>query len=273
MNIARWLAFALLLASIPACRTKQADTHTLVVEGSREMTPLMKEIGKRFEAAHPTIHIDVQPGTTSDRGVVTAREGLADIGLVARPLRAQEATLQVTPLARDGIALVVHKSNPVRALTEEQIVGLWTRTLTTWKEVGGRNQAVVLIAQAEHQSARDLFLDYLGLKTSSLRPDQIAGGSAAVVRTIANLPTALGYAAIGAVESGVKEGLAVRALPLEGVAATLANVTKGTYPLRRPLNLVTRPPPFEPVQEFLDFARSPDLHELIRQHGFVPVNP
>jgi phosphate transport system substrate-binding protein len=234
------------------------------------MTPLIKEIGKRFEEVHPDVRVDVQAGTTSDRGAAATREGLAEVGLVARPLRAEEATLQAAPLARDGIALVVNKSNPVKALSDEQVAMLWTRAFTSWKSVGGPARPVVLIAQSESYSTRELFLERFGLKTSSLRPDQIAGGSPGVVRTVANHPGALGYASVGAMEVGVAAGLPVRALPLDGVPATLANVKKGTYPFIRPLNLVTRPSPEGPAVEFVDFARSPDVYELIAKYGFVP---
>jgi len=72
----------------------------------------MTEIGKRFEAQHPDIRVDIQAGGTS-RGVQDARSGLAAIGMVSRALHVAERDLVPFTIAQDGIAMIVHASNPL----------------------------------------------------------------------------------------------------------------------------------------------------------------
>jgi phosphate transport system substrate-binding protein len=61
-------------------------------------------------------------------------------------------------------------------------------------------------------------------------------------------------------------------LSLDGIAASAENVRQGIFPLSRPLNLVTSGEPQDLVRQFIEFARSPQVHDLIRAHSFVPVN-
>ena len=82
---------------------------------------------------------------------------------------------------------------------------------------------------------------------------------------------AIGYVSIGAAAYEAKHGTAIKLLPLDGVAATVANVRNGTFPLSRPLNLVTRVVPEGLAREFIEFARSLEAHELVKAQYFVPV--
>ncbi|MEZ4463171.1 MAG: substrate-binding domain-containing protein [bacterium] len=65
--------------------------------------------------------MDVQAGGSS-RGIADARQGAADVGMVSRALKAEEGDLTATPIARDGIALIVHRDNPIAALSADQVV-------------------------------------------------------------------------------------------------------------------------------------------------------
>jgi phosphate transport system substrate-binding protein len=274
MNHAPWrmvLAFSL-AGGLLGCQPGTDERRNLVLTGSREMTPLLRDIAKQFETNHPGVRVDVQ-ARTSERGILDTRNGLADIGMASRNLKAEEAGLHVVSLGKDGIASIVNKANPVHSLTDEQLVSLWTRNTATWRQVGGSDRAVMLVGQIEGRSAREVFLDRFGMRQSKLIPDQVAGSSSHAIQAVAGLPTALGFASIGGVELAAKAGQPVRTLPLGGVEATSANVENGTYTLVRPLLLLTRYAPEGLVAEFLEFASAPQMHGQIRQHGFVPSVP
>ena len=88
---------------------------------------------------------------------------------------------------------------------------------------------------------------------------------------MAGNPNAIGYVSIGTAEYDVEHGTPIKLLPIGGVAATSENVANGKFPLSRPLNLVTKSPPEGLVKEFIDFARSDKVHDLIREQSFVPL--
>ena len=87
---------------------------------------------------------------------------------------------------------------------------------------------------------------------------------------MADLPGGIAYASVGPAAAAVAAGSPVRLLPWAGVAATPGNVANGSYSLVRPLQLVTRQPPDGLVREFIDFARSDAVRDVIEQHHYAP---
>jgi phosphate transport system substrate-binding protein len=265
----RQIACGLLVVTVAAgCRPAEPPVRHLVLSGSRSLALLMNDIGDRFEEHHPGVRIDVEP-TTAPRAINDTKQGLADLGMLGRRLRPEETGVRPHPVARDGVAIIVHRTNPVRELTPAQIASVFSRLSTNWKEVGGTDRPILVVSQAEGRAARDVVLDFLGLQPAQFRADPAVPTSAEAIQAVSTHPGAIGYASLGMAEQAARSQ-PIRLLPLAGVAATLDNVRTGRYPLVRLLQLLTREPPQGLVQEFLDFACSPRVHDLIGQHGSVP---
>src|SRR5207245_11303884 len=115
--------------------TTDAMTGRLLITGSSTTAPLVSAIAKRFQLQHAGVSIDVQTGG-SGRGLTDARHGKADIGMVSRALSEADRDLVGLPIARDGVAVIVHKDNPVRSLSDAQVMAIYTGKLTNWKQVG-----------------------------------------------------------------------------------------------------------------------------------------
>ncbi len=263
--VVAWLGFRLI--SSPSATGK-----TLVVTGSSSVAPLVSDIAKRYESLHPSVRMDVQTGGSS-RGLADARQKLNDIGMVSRELRPNENDLSSFPLARDGIAMIVHRDNPVTALDSEQIVALYTGKIRNWREVGGDDQQVTVVNKADGRSTLELFLKHFKLKNPDVQADVIIGDNEQGIKTVAGNPGAIGYVSIGAAEYNVEQGVAIKALPLDGVAASIENVKNGTFSLSRVLIMVTNGEPQNLAKEFIEFARSAQVHDLVREHYLVPITP
>lgn len=261
------------LTALAGCGTAggAADARRqITVTGSSTIAPLMSEIGKRFERRHPGVRVDVQTGGTS-RGIADARSGLADIGMVSRPLKPDEADLHAVTIARDGICLIVHAENPVATLTESQIVGIYTGKIENWQKVGGPDGPITVVNKAQGRSTLELFTSHFGLDNRAIQADVVVGDNEQGIKTVAGNPRAIGYVSIGTAAFDRASGVPIRLLPLDGVAASVETVADGTFPLARTLNLVTPAPPRGPVKDLIDFARSAAVHDLIREQSFVPV--
>ena len=249
-----------------------ADTSgKLVVTGSSTIAPLIAEIAKRFEQQNPGVRVDVQTGGSS-RGISDARNGLADIGMVSRALKPEENDLSSHTLARDGVTLIVHASNPVTALTEEQVVGIYTGRIQSWEDAGGADAPITVVNKAEGRSTLELFLAYFQLKAEEVKPSVVIGDNEQGVKTVAGNPDAIGYVSVGSAGYAATHGVPIKLLPLDGVAASSETVADGSFPLARPLVLVTKPRPGNPLaRPFLDFALSAEVNDLILALSFVPV--
>jgi phosphate transport system substrate-binding protein len=264
------LTGALLLGSVWT-QPAEAASQRLVLTGASTIAPLASEIARRFESLHPGIRVDVQTGGSS-RGINDARRGIADIGMVSRALKPEEKDLQAQAIAWDGVGIILHADNPITALSQQQIGDIYTGKTPNWKAVGGRDASITVVNKAEGRSTLELFLAYLKLKNSDIKPRVIIGDNAQGIKTIAGNPDAIGYVSIGAAEYEAAHGTPVKLLPLEGIAATVANVRNGVFPLSRPLNLVTKGAPVGLARDFIEFARSKQIHDLVEAQYFVPVN-
>lgn len=254
-----------------SCWRMSAGTEErLILTGSSTVAPLAQELGKAFERRHPGVRVDVQTGGSS-RGIADARRGLNDIGMVSRSLKPAENDLHAFPVARDGICLIVHRNNPVRELSVEQIIGIYRGEIRNWKEVGGPDASITVVHKAAGRSTLELFLKFFRLKNRAVKPDVVIGDNEQGIKVVAGNPHAIGYVSIGTAEFDARGGTPIRLLPLNGVPASVANVRNGTFPLMRTLHFVTREKPTGRVKQFLDFARSPAVRGIIEEQSFVPL--
>ena len=259
------LAWVMLLS---ACAPQ--DKQTVTVSGSSTIAPLMVEIGKRFEAQHPDVRVDVQAGGSS-RGIQDARSGLAAIGMVSRSLKPDEQDLTPFIIANDGIAMIVHADNPLNGISSEQVVALYTGKLSDWSDLGGAAGQVVKVHKAEGRSTLELFLKHFKLDNAEVRPDLVIGDNQQGIKSVAGNPQAIGYVSIGSAEYELKLGAAIRLLALDGQAASTTALLTGEYPLSRELNLVVHGEPDANTRALLAFAQSSEVADLVQQHAFIPA--
>lgn len=241
----------------------------LQVVGSSTLAPLLGELARRFQATYPGVAIAVEAGG-SGRGVDEVRAGRADIGMVARALKPDEAGLFVFALAQDGIALAVHASNPLGGLSRQQAIDILTGKLGRWSQLGGAEAPISFIYRAPGHSTRDLVAAFFGLSPEEIKAGQLAGDNAEALRLLLANPNALTVISLALVEQAVEQGRPAKALALDGIPAARATVQAGSYPLLRPLNLVTKNVPAGAARNFLGFALSPAARETIVDYNFVP---
>jgi phosphate transport system substrate-binding protein len=267
----RFLLICVLLVgcTCTGCRPPEQKVRNLVLTGSSSMLPLLRDIGKRFESEHAGVRVDVQTGGSA-RGVTDVRQGLADIGMLARSLKPDEAMLHATPIALDGVCIIVNRTNPVKTLSDDQIVRMYTRGVSNWKEVGGLDLPIVLVHMADGRALLELFLDHFKLRSTQIRADALIQDSEQGLQAVASRPGAIAYVSCSRAEAD-GANMPISRLPSGGVEPTTEHVRDGTYPLSRPLQLVTRETPKGLAAEFIDYARSNAVLDLIQQHHFVTL--
>ncbi|WP_085316123.1 phosphate ABC transporter substrate-binding protein [Derxia lacustris] len=261
---------ALGVATLLPRRARAAGGGRLVLTGSSTIAPLALEIAHRFELVNPGTRVDVQSGGSS-RGVADARSGAAAIGLVSRALGPTETDLTAHTIALDGVGLIVHRSNPVAALGADQVRAIYTGALRNWRELGGPDRPITVVNKAEGRSTLELFLHFYGLKNGDIRAQAVIGENEQGIKTVAGNPGAIGYVSIGSAEYDAHDGVPIRLLPIDGIAATTAHVRDRSFPLSRPLNLVTRGTPDALAARFIAYARSADVDDLVQALYFVPL--
>ncbi len=256
------------LVAVSSGPSAQASDYRLTLTGSSTVAPLVSEIAKRYEALHPGVRIDVQMGGSS-RGINDARMGLADIGMVSRALKSSERDLSAFVIAMDGIGIILHKSNIVSQLDDEQIIAIYTGKTRNWRQVGGKDVPVTVVNKAEGRSTLELFLYHFALKNSQINAQVVIGDNQQGIKTVSGNPGAIGYVSIGTAEYEEARGTPIKLLPMSGQPATVEAVAKGRYPLSRQLNLVVKSPPSGVIKAFIAFAQSAGVKDLVEAQFFV----
>jgi len=249
----------------------QSSTEKLTLTGSSTVAPLVAELGRAFEKRYNNVRVDVQSGGSS-RGIADTRAGLASIGMVSRGLKPTETDLRVHTIAYDGITPIINKQNPVKTLSDEQLIGIYQGQIKNWQQVGGPQKPITVVNKAEGRSTLELFLTYFKLNNRMIKADIIIGDNQQGIKTVAGNQWAIGYVSVGSAEYERQHGSEIKLLGVGGVIASTESVKKQLYPLSRPLNLVTLKKPQGTSKAFIEFAQSAQAMAIIEQHYFIPAN-
>ncbi|SFH62698.1 substrate-binding domain-containing protein [Pisciglobus halotolerans] len=117
----------------PAYQASEGLSGTISVVGSTSVTPVMEKLAEAYQTLQPNVQIDITSNGSS-AGMTAAMDGTAEIGMSSRELTEEETSqLESEAIAIDGIAVIVHKDNPVQSLTTEQVKQIFTGELDTWE--------------------------------------------------------------------------------------------------------------------------------------------
>lgn len=264
-------ALVLLGALAYFCVPKSHASTPYLVTGASTIAPILQKVAERLEARDPSLRIQVESGGTG-RGIKDARQDQSDLGMASRDLTAEERVgLQPVPIAHDGVALIVHGSNPLDELTSEQVVAVYTGQIEDWSELGGPAGDINVVNKAEGRSTLEVFLTHFGLAASDIAADVVIGDNAQGLRLVSVDPTALGYVSIGDAQRAAESGVPIKMLRYRGVVPSVATVADGSYPIRRSLYLLFRGEPDAVGQTILDYLASEEGRVLVQELSFVPL--
>lgn len=239
------------------------------VTGSTTVQPLAEMFAEAFMVKNPGVEIDVQGGGSSV-GVKSAGQESSDIGMASREIKDSELTefpeLEIFVIARDGIAVIVHNEVSVSELSVEQVRDIFSGKINNWKELGGSDLAIVVVSREEGSGTRSAFEEMVLGEGAQITENAILQPSNGSVKTtVSTAPNSIGYLSFGYLDNSVKS------IAIDGVLPTEENALNGTYPVVRPLNMLTKGEPQGIIKAFLDFILSADGQEIVKQQGYISV--
>lgn len=243
----------------------------LRLAGSTSMQPLMEALTEAYSSRREYVTFALEGGN-SQAGLEALRGGAIDIALVSREIEPEEMDgLLVTPIARDGIAILVNEKNSTTALALEELRSIFSGGILTWEEVGGQEgvypsgwpQGDIQVVSREEGSGTRMAFEALVMGEERVTSTAVVMPTdGAVSEYIAAESGAIGYASMADIPSSGK------ALGINGVEPSPATVSSGEYPLVRPFLLVTKLPTQQEVKAFLDFCLSPAGQAIVgRNYG------
>ena len=249
---------------------------TLLLEGSTTVGPIGDAFAQAFKKMYPNVSITVNK-TGSGNGAAALVDGRCDIAMMSRFMKDKEYTQAVTgskpflpvahAIAMDGVCVIVYPSNPVKALTREQVRAIYNGKITNWKDLGGPNMGIVPISRDTSSGTYETFEGLVMNKEKMASNVEYVNSNPQAHSRVKSTPGAIGYVGLGFLDSNV------RALEIDGVMPTRSSIAKGVYPVSRPLFLFTNgyPELGSLLYEFCTFYLTEQGQEIIEAKGFVPV--
>jgi phosphate transport system substrate-binding protein len=249
----------------------------LTIAGSSALLPLVQEAANQFQTKHPKVQITVTAGG-SGAGRTQVCEGKIDIGNSDVPISDAEKTKLSCPdaqgvaVAIQAFAPVANKQGPgsVTSLTKDQLVGIFSGTMTNWKDVGGDDQAIVLVNRAKGSGTRANMAKFLfgGDDTKFAEGASEEDNNETVRQTVAQTPGAISYLGFAYLSDP-----SLLAFSIDSVAPNKEDIKAGKWPIGGPGYAITKSAPSPLAKAFLDFVTSAEFQgsTTFDKLGFVPT--
>lgn len=238
----------------------------LSLSGSTSMEKVCEALAETFMEEYPDVTVTVEY-TGSGAGIESVTNKMVDIGNSSRALKDTEKEKGVVEnvIAIDGIAVITNNSNEVENLTKEDLIKIYTGEIKNWKELGGKDENIVVLGREAGSGTRGAFEELLGIVDSCVYAGEL-DSTGGVKAKVASTEGTIGYVSLDVVDDTVK------ALKLDGVEATEANIKAGSYLLSRPFVMATNgeiSAQNEIVQTWFDYIKSAEGQEVIKSVGLI----
>ena len=242
---------------------------TVTAAGSSALLPLAQAAAESFMDANPDCSVVVNGGGSGE-GLKQVSQGAVDIGNsdveAEKKLDAAAAkALTDHQVCTITMAPVVNAALGVKNLTTDQLVSIFTGKTTNWKDVGGPDEAIMLVTRPSSSGTRALF------KTWALNSAEEASNEAletddsgTLLETVSNNPGAIGYVALSYLVNNDK----VATVSIDGVAPTLENTYNGTYKVWGYEHMYTNGAGSDVTQAFINYITGDQFASQIEKMGY-----
>lgn len=264
-----------------------SSTQNLFIEnkGSDTIVNVALAWAEAYQKLNPDIRISVTGGG-SGTGIAALINNTVDIANASRQIKQIEIDNAmengVTPvefiIARDAIAIIVNKNNPVSELTIQQISDIYSGKITNWIEVGGEDRPIVKLSRETNSGTHVYFLEVVvrkGDKNSTKLFSQdtlLLPSSEGIIVEVRDNPNAIGYDGLGYISDEVKVIAVAINLGDVYIIPSIESVLNKQYPIARNLYMYTNGVPVSHVKEYLDWVLSEEAQQIVADLGFVPIS-
>jgi phosphate transport system substrate-binding protein len=262
-----WVTWVAVVACACSDKAPPAPPVTITIAGSTALMPLLQEAAKRYHKNHPNVTVKVSGGG-SHVGLEKAASGEVTFGASDIFAKADSGLVDHR-VAVIGLAAMSHKGSyntGIDSLTKEEIRDIFTGKIKNWSELGGDDQAIVVINREKTSGTRAAF------GTLALGGDLFVAGeeldsSGKVQSALRQKRGAISYLALSYRDD------TVMTLRYDGVTPTTENITINRYPIWAYEHLYTKGPPTETAVDFVGFVTSGRFQrEVLPGLGFIPLH-
>ena len=257
-------------ASSEAEATEEAPaadlSGTISLAGSTSMEKLCEAMSESFMETYPGVTVTVEY-TGSGAGLESLASGSVDIGNSSRHLKDEEVAGGAVEnvVAIDGIAVIVDPANSVSDIPADKLAAIYKGEITNWSELGGNDEAIVVIGRESGSGTRDAFEELLEVQDACKYAQEL-DSTGGVKAKVAATPGAIGYVSLDVVDESIK------AVSIDSVEPTETNIIAGDYLLSRPFVMATNgeiSAQNDLVKGWFDYISSDAGKDVIKSVGLI----
>lgn len=239
---------------------------TISLAGSTSMEKLCEAMSESFMETYPGVTVTVEY-TGSGAGLESLASGSVDIGNSSRHLKDEEVAGGAVEnvVAIDGIAVIVDPANSVSDIPADKLAAIYKGEITNWSELGGNDEAIVVIGRESGSGTRDAFEELLEVKDACKYAQEL-DSTGGVKAKVAATPGAIGYVSLDVVDESIK------AVSIDSVEPTETNIIAGDYLLSRPFVMATNgeiSAQNDLVKGWFDYISSDAGKDVIKSVGLI----
>lgn len=293
----RWMAVVLAVAPVSvgckrggsnqesgAARGKQSIQNI----GSDTLVNVAQAWAEEYAKANQEVSIEVSGGGTGV-GIAALINGTAEIANASRQIEPGEAEKAKKATGKDpkeflvgydGLAIYVHKDNPIEQLSVQELAEIYREggSIGKWSDLGvtvpgAKSEDIIRVSRQNNSGTYQYFREHVLGKKADFRQGSLdMNGSKDVVELVARTPGAIGYSGLGYATPAVK---ILKVSPRKGepgVAPSIATIHDKTYPISRPLFMYTPGEPSPSAAKYLAWVTSKPGQDILQKTGYIPLS-
>jgi phosphate transport system substrate-binding protein len=255
--------------------------------GSDTMVNLAQAWAEAYAQVVPVVSIEVSGGG-SGVGVAALLNGTADVANCSRKIEPKEAekakahgmTPQEFLVGFDGLAVYVHRDNPLNQISIEELAEIYREggTIDRWSQLGvtpipgARSDEIIRVSRQNNSGTYAYFRETVAGKKADFKLGSLdMNGSKDVVELVGKTPGSLGYSGLGYATPAVKVLKVSLKKGQPGIVPSIATVHDKTYPISRPLYMYTPGEPKPRAKAYLLWILGNAGQKIVQETGYVPL--
>ncbi|WP_338200675.1 phosphate ABC transporter substrate-binding protein [Lactobacillus rizhaonensis] len=267
-NLSALLALILFMPFFLTGCSQNREKITIV--GSSALQPLIEQAGNDYHLAHLSSNIVVQGGG-SGTGLSQVQAGAVQVGtsdVFAETQKGIDAKkLEDFPVAVVGIVPIANKGVGVKNLSPEQLSDIFTGKITNWRQVGGKNQSIIVINRSRGSGTRATFEDLI-LKGKDAVNSQEQDSNGTVKKIVNSTPGTISY-----ISFPYANDQNIQKISINHVQPENKNIPTNKWPLWSYEHMYTKGKPNKATAAFIKYVLSEKVQkDLVPKIGYISVH-
>lgn len=246
------------------------NQEKITIVGSSALQPLIEQAGNDYHIAHPNSNIVVQGGG-SGTGLSQVQAGAVEVGasdVFADTQKGIDAKkLQDYPVAVVGIVPIVNKSAGVKDLSVKQLADIFTGKITNWRQVGGKNQSIIVINRSRGSGTRSTFESII-LKGKEAVNSQEQDSNGTVKKIVNSTPGTISY-----ISFPYANDKNIQKISIDHVQAENKNIPTNKWPLWSYEHMYTKGKPNKETADFIKYVLGKKVQQdLVPKIGYLSIH-